>query len=76
MMTRNDMKFRLSEGSLFKTTVLTCSHSRSINASNPVTVLQSGFRMTCARDVTHNVISLPSDPWTRTDDLSLFEKLI
>ena len=49
---------------------LTCSHSRSINASNPLTVLQSGLSMIWAREVTHNVISLPSDPWTSTDDLS------
>ena len=48
----------------------TCSHSRSINASKPLTVLQSGFRMICAIEVTHNVRSLPSDPWTTTDALS------
>ena len=48
----------------------TCSHSRSINASKPLTVLQSGFKMTCAMEVTHNVRSLPSDPCTTTDALS------
>ena len=48
----------------------TCSHSRSINASKPLTVLQSGFRMICAIEVTHNVRSLPSDPCTTTDALS------
>jgi hypothetical protein len=33
----------------------------------PLTVLQSGLRMTCANDVTSSVASKPSEPWTSTD---------
>ncbi len=39
-----------------------CSHSLSTSASKPLTVLQSGSRITCAREVTHRVTSTPSDP--------------
>ena len=46
------------------------SHSRSIRASKPRTVRQSGFKMTWANEVTHNVMSIPSEPWTITLEFS------
>lgn len=35
--------------------------------THPRTVLQSGSRISCARDVTCKVESVPSPPWTSTD---------
>ena len=74
---RSEQKWRRSRQFLRvcrKRTCFLCSQHSPLfpllGENKYLTVRQSGLSMTCAMEVTQRVMSIPSDPWTTTEDFS------